>query len=443
MSEKVSKYREMTQRYGDPWIWGIYLTLVVLSVVESYSASSRDVAMLGVYEPIIKQVKYLVIGAVFLVGLSRVNYNNKLLLLVLIPLLWIFTMVALIYVMVAGEVVNGAQRSFTIPIISLSVQPSELAKLSAVTALAYIMATNQEDRDVSTKGVVISAALVALFGALMIQSGLTNTLLLMAISAAMFVVGGARFKKLLVVLIVYGIVGGLFWVWKDLSEKREENMRQVTAIQENKAAGVDKSKIVDRHGMRKDRIYNWLHRDELIHDSINSQNSQEMFSIIAQAHGGLWGVGIGNSRECSRLPLAFSDYIFSIIVEEIGLVGGIFVIILYLWLLSRAAMIARRCHRVLPALLIIGMASMITFQALFHMAINTGVFPVSGEPLPLISKGGTSIIVNSIAIGVMLSVSRTIANHSNGKNKDDGQQLPSGLDARNPSEIPVKNEWKN
>ena len=259
----------------------------------------------------------------------------------------------------------------------------------------------------------------------------------------MFVVGGARIKKLIAVLAIYAVVGGLFWVWKDLSDKREENMRQVTAIQDNKAVSVDKSKIVNRHSMRKGRIYNWLHRDELIHDSITSENSQEMFSIMAQAHGRVWGVGIGNSRECSRLPLAFSDYIFSIIMEEIGLVGGIFVIILYLWLLSRAAMIARRCHRVLPALLIIGMAAMITFQALFHMAINTGVFPVSGEPLPLISKGGTSILVTSIAIGVMLSVSRTIANNVNGKNKDDGNKLPSGLDARNPSEIPVKNEWKN
>ena len=440
--EKISRLKEMTIRYGDPWIWGIYLTLVVLSIVESYSASSRDVALMGVYEPIIKQVMYLVIGGAFVIILSRINYNNKMLLLVLIPLLWIFTVVALIYVLVAGEVVNGAQRAFTIPIINLSVQPSELAKLSAVTALAYIMAKNQEDRDVSTKGVTISAAVVAVFGALMINSGLTNTLLLMCISAAMFVVGGARIKKLLTVLIIYIIVGALFWMWKDLSDKREENMRQATSI-ENTQAVVDKNKVVNRHGMRKDRIYNYFHRSELIHDSVNSQNSQEIFSIMAQAHGGVWGVGIGNSRECSRLPLAFSDYIFSIIMEEIGLVGGIFVIILYLWLLSRAAMIARRCHRVLPALLIIGMAAMITFQALFHMAINTGVFPVSGEPLPLISKGGTSILVTSIAIGVMLSVSRTIANNANGKNKDDGNKLPSGLDARNPSEIPVKNEWKN
>ena len=429
----------MTIRYGDPWIWGIYLTLVVLSVVESYSASSRDVALYGVYNPIIKQVIYLLIGAFFVIGLSRINYNNKVLLLVLIPLLWVFTMVSLIYVMVAGEVVNGAQRAFTIPVIGLSVQPSELAKLSAVTALAYIMARNQQDRDVSNKGVAISAAVVAFFGALMINSGLTNTLLLMSISGAMFVVGGAKIKKLLVVFGIYIIVAGVFWGWKEASDKREENIRKITAIQENT---VDKSKTVDRHGMRKGRIYNWLHRDELIHDSVNSENSQEMFSIMAQAHGGLTGVGIGNSRECSRLPLAFSDYIYSIIIEEIGFIGGIFVIILYLWLLSRAAMIARRCHRVLPALLIIGMAAMITFQALFHMAINTGVFPVSGEPLPLISKGGTSILVTSVAIGVMLSVSRTISNKSNGKNKDDGNSLPSGLDARNPSEIPVKNEWK-
>lgn len=429
----------MTIRYGDPWIWGIYLTLVVLSIVESYSASSRDVALMGVYEPIIKQVVYLVLGGVFVVGLSRVNYNNKMLLLVLIPLLWIFTVVALIYVLFAGEVVNGAQRAFTIPIIGLSVQPSELAKLSAVTALAYIMAKNQEDRDVSTKGITVSAAVVALFGALMINSGLTNTLLLMCISGAMFVVGGARFKKLFTVLMIYAIVGVLFWVWKDLSDKREENMRQVTT----EAIAVDKSKEVNRHGMRKTRLTNWGNRSKLINDSVTSDNAQEMFSIFAQAHGGVLGVGIGNSRECSRLPLAFSDYIFSIIMEEIGLVGGIFVIILYLWLLSRAAMIARRCHRVLPALLIIGMAAMITFQALFHMAINTGVFPVSGQPLPLISKGGTSILVTSVAIGVMLSVSRTIANNVNGKNKDDGNKLPNGLDARNPSEIPVKNEWKN
>ena len=208
MGEKVSRYKEISRRYGDPWIWGIYLTLVVLSIVESYSASSRDVAINGVYSPIIKQVIYLGIGAGFVVGLSRVNYNNKLLLLVLIPLLWVITFVSLVYVFIFGEVVNGAQRAFTIPGIGLSVQPSELAKLSAVTALAYIMAKNQQDRDVSNKGIAISSLVVALFGALMINSGLTNTLLLMSISGSMFIVGGAKWKKILAVILIYAVVGG-------------------------------------------------------------------------------------------------------------------------------------------------------------------------------------------------------------------------------------------
>ena len=436
MSEKVLRYREISRRYGDPWIWGIYLTLIVFSIVESYSASSRDVARMGVYEPVIRQVAFLAIGALFVVVLSRINYNNRLLLLVLIPLLWIFTVLSLVYVMFFGEIINGAQRAFTIPGINLTVQPAELAKLSAVTALAYIMAKNQQDRDVSVKGLIFSTVVVAVFGGLMYQSGLTNTLLLMCISGSMFLIGGARFKKLVILGIVYILVTLTFYAWKDWSDKRQETMKKLANTEQT-------DKGVKRETTRINRVANWQRRDSLIYDSVTSENSQEMFSRMAQAHGGLTGVGIGNSRECSRLPLAFSDYIFSIIVEEIGFIGGVFLLILYLWLLSRAAMIARRCHRVLPALLIIGMAAMITFQALFHMAINTGVFPVSGQPLPLISKGGTSILVTSVAFGVMLSVSRTISNITNKKNKDEGIALPSGLDAANPTEIPVKNEWKD
>ena len=281
MSEKVSRYREISRRYGDPWIWGIYLTLIVLSIVESYSASSRDVAKMGVYEPVIRQVVFLAMGAVAVVGLSRINYNNRMLLLVLIPLLWIFTVLSLIYVMVNGEVINGAQRAFTIPGIGLTVQPAELAKLSAVTALAYIMAKNQQDRDVSVKGLVLSTVVVAVFGALMYQSGLTNTLLLMCISGSMFLIGGARWRKLLIMGIVYVIVIGIFFVWKSAADKRAENMKKLTATE----ATTDSPAKVDRTALRNDRMYNWHHRDSLIYDSVTSYNSQEMFSIMAFTSG--------------------------------------------------------------------------------------------------------------------------------------------------------------
>ena len=169
---------------------------------------------------------------------------------------------------------------------------------------------------------------------------------------------------------------------------------------------------------------------------MNSTNRQEMYSRIAQAHGGITGVGPGNSRECSRLPLAFSDYIYSIIIEELGFIGGVFVLVLYLFLLARAGMIAKKCSRAFPALLIMGMAVMITLQALFHMGINTGFFPVSGQPLPLISMGGTSIFIISMAFGVMLSVSRFAVQSNKTKEiKAEIAELPEGLKAENPMKL--------
>ena len=157
---------------------------------------------------------------------------------------------------------------------------------------------------------------------------------------------------------------------------------------------------------------------------------------MAQANGGIIGQLPGNSRETARLPLAFSDYIFAIVVEDWGVLGGMFLLALYLMLLARAGAIASRCSRAFPALLVMGMAVMIVLQALFHMAIVTGVFPVSGQPLPLISKGGSSIIATSIAFGIMLSVSRFAV--QNDKRKDVNAEileLPAEVATDNPGKI--------
>ena len=172
-------------------------------------------------------------------------------------------------------------------------------------------------------------------------------------------------------------------------------------------------------------------RTPLYEQEITEKNDQEMYSYMAQAHGGIFGVLPGNSRECSRLPLAFSDYVFSIIVEELGLFGGLFLIGLFFTLLMRAGNIARKCNRAYPAFLVMGMAVMVVLQAYFHMAINTGVFPVS---LPLISKGGTSVLVISIAFGVMLSVSRTATQTSAEKDvRKEKEALPESMRAANPT----------
>ena len=452
-AEKINKYTEISRKYGDPWIWGIYIMLLIISVVESYSASSREIASQGIYMPIIKQCIFLGLGAVCVILLQRVDYNKPKFLYAMIPGLAIITVFSLVYVMFFGEVINGARRAMTI-IPGVTLQPAELAKLSIVTMLSYIFAKSQKNQDISRGGLIAAACVVALYGGLMIRSGLTNTLLLIAISGSMLLIGGASFRKIGILMGFFVIMFGFFFIIKSNNDKKEEMFKDTQRemmvnapvsgdiVEEMPSSGDSKVVVDRRSGTWKNRLKEWWHSDSLVYRPITAKNQQEMFSRMAQAHGGLVGKGIGQSRECSRLPLAFSDYIYSIIVEETGLVGGIFVLLLYLSLLGRAAMIVRRSKRVLPSLLVIGMASFITFQALFHMAINVGVFPVSGQPLPLISKGGTSIIVISVAFGVMLSVSRTIANYGNKKNKVDDTPIIEGLDAENPTEIPVRNVWK-
>jgi cell division protein FtsW len=128
---------------------------------------------------------------------------------------------------------------------------------------------------------------------------------------------------------------------------------------------------------------------------------------IAIASSQIIGVGPGNSVQRDLLPLAFSDFIFAIIIEELGLVGAAFVALLYISLLFRTGYIARRCANPFPAFLAMGLALLIVVQALFNMMVATGLAPVTGQPLPLISKGGTSSIINCIYIGMILSISRT------------------------------------
>ena len=451
-SEKTNRYTEISQKYGDPWIWGIYIMLIIISIVESYSASSREIASQGIYMPIIKQCIFLGLGAACVVGLQRVDYNKPAFLYAMIPGLAVITVFSLLYVMFFGEIINGARRAMTL-LPGVTLQPAELAKLSIVTILSYIFAKSQKNQDISLNGFVAAAFAVGLYGGLMIRSGLTNTLLLIAISGSMLLIGGAKLKKIGILMVFFGIMFGFFMIIKNKNDKTEEMFKdtqkemQYTAtnggeLVEVLPSGAGAKGALNRESTWKKRLHDWWHSDSLVYRPITAKNQQEMFSRMAQASGGLARFGVGKSRECSRLPLAFSDYIYSIIVEEWGFVGGIFVMLLYLSLLGRAAMIVRRSKRVLPSLLVIGMASFITFQALFHMAINVGVFPVSGQPLPLISKGGTSIIVISVAFGVMLSVSRTIANYGNKKNKAEETPIIEGLDAENPTEIPAKNVWR-
>ncbi len=427
-SEKKPKLK------ADKHIWGLYIALCIISIIELYSASSREVASsaMGVYGPIVRHCSMLFVGLILMLALQRIHYKWF---IPLIPLFAIASALMMVYVMFFGDIINGARRSFSL--LGVMIQPAEFLKLSAAMVIALVMSRNQMLRGVKTKGVVICAVTVIIFGGLLFNQGLTNTILLMSISLSMMLIGGVQWKKFGVVLLAYGIIAvGALWLKMEKAEERADKLK----------AGIELAQM-DGHRnemVKTDRSGTWQARiDRFLGDSIpkydkpiTADNRQEMYAYMAQANGGLLGVFPGNSREAARLPLAFSDYIYSIIIEDMGFIGGMFVLILYLWLLARAGAIASRCSRAFPAMLVIGMAVMIVFQALFHMAIVTGVFPVSGQPLPLISKGGSSILITSIAFGVMLSVSRfAVRNGKKQEIKQEMNTLPEGVRADNPTQL--------
>lgn len=402
---------EKPETHADKHIWGIFLFLCLISIVELYSASSREVSLgsFGVYGPVVRHGGMLLAGVCIVYLLQTVHYRNFLL---WVPVFALVSVIMMGYVMVNGEIVNGARRSITL--LGVTLQPSEFLKFSAAGVIALIMSRTQTKGGVKNSGVIWAAAIVALFGGMLIRQGLTNTLLLMVISMSMMLIGGVPLKKFAIVLLFYAALLGIF-----------------KAV----GSGNDDSDV-DRSGTWQQRIERYLGDGKPKYEqTINAENRQEMYAFMAQANGGVTGVFPGNSREASRLPLAFSDYIYSIIVEDTGLLGGLLVLVLYLWLLARASAIASRCTRAFPALLVIGMAVMMVMQALFHIAIVTGVFPVSGQPLPLISKGGTSILVTSLAFGVMLSVSRFAVQSSKKALAAELAEAPEGDRAANPTQL--------
>lgn len=419
---------------ADKHIWGLYIALCIISIIELYSASSREVASstMGVYGPIVRHCSMLFVGLLLMLTLQRIHYKWF---IPLIPLFAFASALMMVYVMFFGDVINGARRSFSL--FGVMIQPAEFLKLSAAMVIALVMSRNQMPHGVKTRGVAICAATVIIFGGLLFNQGLTNTILLMSISLSMMLIGGVQWKKFGVVLIAYGVIAaGALWWKMESAEERAEKLKAGIKVEQMDGNRHETIKT-DRSGTWQARIDRFLGDSIPKYDKpITADNRQEMYAYMAQANGGLFGVFPGNSREAARLPLAFSDYIYSIIIEDMGFVGGMFVLILYLWLLARAGAIARRCSRAFPAMLVIGMAVMIVFQALFHMAIVTGVFPVSGQPLPLISKGGSSILITSIAFGVMLSVSRyAVRSGKKQEIKQEMNALPESVRADNPTQI--------
>lgn len=399
---------------GDKVIWMVFFFLCIISIIEVYSASSSLSYKGGNYwSPIIYHCSILSVG----IGLMVVVLNIKCKYFKLItPILLGVALVTLLWVLVAGQTTNGANR--WISFAGIQFQPSEIAKGALVLAVAQILSAMQTDHGADRKAFRDILLLSGGFIFLILLENLSTAMLISLTIVLMMIVGRVPFNQIgrligavaLVIvftLIMVMVVGDDKKVEEDLPTK--QNLTEQT-IQEQQQEDSPSSlgKILHRADTWKARIKKFFNNEYVAPKDYDlDKDAQVAHANIAIATSNVVGKGPGNSTERDFLSQAFSDFIYAIIIEEMGIEGAAIVAFLYIILLFRTGIIANRCENSFPAFLAMGIAFLLVTQALFNMLVAVGLAPVTGQPLPLISKGGTSTIINCVYIGVILSISRS------------------------------------
>ena len=282
----------------------------------------------------------------------------------------------LLLTLVLGTSLNSATRWLTLPGIGLSFQTSDLAKISLIMYVSRMLSLKQDtikDFKGSFLPIIIPVGITCI---LILPANFSTALMLFLSCIVLMFIGRVSMKH----LGLLGLSGILVFVLFLL--------------------------IAPQVGMGG-RIETWKNRFGSFVGAEEKENYQADQSKIAIVTGGILGKGPGNSTQRNFLPHPYSDFIYAIIIEEYGLIGGIIVLFLYLYLLFRAAIIVRRCDRSFPAFLAIGLTFALVFQALINMAVAVNIFPVTGQTLPLVSMGGSSMFFTGFALGVILSISKS------------------------------------
>ena len=393
---------------GDKVIWMIFFFLCIISVVEVFSDSSGLTYKSGSYfSPLIKHLGILLMGIFCMV--ITLNIKCKYF-KILTPFMLVISFITLIWVFFAGQSTNGAQR--WVSFIGIQFQPSEIAKGTLVLATAQILSALQTDHGADKNAfkfiLIVCAFIVPLIG----LENLSTAALLCLVILLMMVIGRVPMRQLgklmgVTLALILVIFAGVMLLGTDRGDvETSKNMTEQVA-QQKKDEGL-LGKIFHRADTWKSRIDKFTSSKEVTPAEVDlDTDAQVAHANIAIASSNVVGKGPGNSVERDFLSQAFSDFIYAIIIEELGVEGAVAVAVLYIMLLFRTGRIASRCENNFPALLAMGLALLLVTQALFNMCVAVGLAPVTGQPLPLISKGGTSTMINCIYVGVILSVSRS------------------------------------
>ncbi len=414
---------------GDKVVWMIFFFLCMISIIEVYSASSSLSYKGGnFWGPIIYHTVMLAIGWVAMVFVLNVECRYFKL---ATPIFLIVSVFLLYIVMGIGSVTNGASR--WISIFGIQFQPSELGKGALIMTIAQLLSAMQTDYGADRKAIkyilfVSGVVILPIF-----SENLSTAALLFLTVIFMMVIGRVSMKqigKLMGVIFLFVALGLAFVMFAGNSDNaevdnRKQNLTEQTAKrqEQKKETGII-AKVFHRADTWKARINKFFnHKYVAPKDFDLDKDAQVAHANIAIASSNIVGKGPGNSNERDFLSQAFSDFIYAIIIEEMGILGAFVVLALYVILFIRVGIIARRCENSFPTFLAMGLAFLLVSQAMFNMAVAVGLAPVTGQPLPLISKGGTSSIINCVYIGAILSISRSAKHRTNSKKEENHQGL--------------------
>lgn len=370
---------------GDRMIWMVIIFLFLFSMLAVYSATGTLAykMQVGSEKYLVKQIVMAVGGLLLMFATHMVDYRYY---SRIAQLLWILSIPMLIYTMFFGTELNDANRWITLPFVGLTFQTSDLAKLALIMYLARQLSLKQ-DQITDFKEAFLPILLPIVVTCLLIApENLSTATILFFTSVFVMFIGRIALKHIFMVFGVSVLVFGLFFLLLFLLPE----------------------------DMLKGRTLTWKHRIENFAQNmkgegeVGDEDYQVQQAKIAIAKGGLFKMNPGGSDQKNFLPHPYSDFIYAIIIEEYGLLGGAFIVFLYLFFLYRCIRIVIKAPKAFGALLAVGLGIALVTQAMINMAVTVNLVPVTGVTLPLVSMGGSSVIFTSIAFGIILSVSRNV-----------------------------------
>lgn len=371
------------------WVAVVLLALMGMLVVYSSTGTLAYRLSASTESFLFRQFVLMVAGLFIIYFAHRINYTlySRLALL-----LFLISIPLLIYTLFFGTEINEGSRWIRLPVIALTFQTSDLAKLALFMYLSRQLSRSQGEIKDFKKGFLPMIIPVAIICLLIAPANLSTALLIGATSMLLMFIGRVNIKHiagtiglaLIPVLLLIALAVGFH-------DKQEQRSKELPAF------------------LNEGRVPTWINR---IQSFVYADKVESAYQVqqakIAIAKGGWFGLGPGNSEARNFLPHPYSDFIYAIIIEEYGLIGGVLVLLLYVLLLFRSIRLFKRCPFAFGAFLALALSFTLVIQAMVNMAVNVNLFPVTGVPLPLISKGGSSFLFTCMAIGILLSVARNV-----------------------------------